>query len=75
MTVQSKRLNIKLFQGNTEDDMIGSALHGAGAEVEFIPQIQVEEDTSPSGVDVNARSSRAAVGVKLGLWDPLFILD
>ena len=73
MTVQSKRLNIKLFQGNTEDDPIGR-VHDGGGEVEFIPKIQVEEDTSPSGVGVNARSRIAVVGGKLGLWDLLIIL-
>ena len=62
-------LNVKLFQGNTEDDPIGSVPHGGGAEMDFISQIQVEEDTIPSVDTVIARSSRAAVGVKLGLLD------
>ena len=75
MTVQSKRLNIKLFQGNTEDDPIGTVLHTGGGEVDLISQIQVEEDTSPSGVDVMVRSSIAAVGFKPCLWDLFSILE
>ena len=62
-------LNVKLFQGNTEDDQKGIVFIVVGGEVEFIPQIQVEEDTSPSVASVIARSSRAAVGPVVCLWD------
>ena len=51
-----------MFQGNTEDDPPGLVLHPAGGEVEFISFLQMEEETSRSGVDVKARYS-GAVGV------------
>ena len=47
-------LNVKLFQGNTEDDVMGLVPHGGGAEVDFVAQVHVKEDTSSSGVPVIA---------------------
>ena len=67
-------LDIKLFQRDTEDDIVGRVLHGAGTEVEFISQVQVEEDTSTSGVGVMVRSTWAAVGDKPSLSDQFSIL-
>ena len=62
-------LNVKLFEGNTEDDPIGIVLHEAGAEVDFISQVQVEEDTSPSGLSLMAISTIGVVGFSPCLWD------
>ena len=67
-------LDIKLFQGNTEDKIFSIVLHDVGTEVEFISQVQMEEDTSTSGVGVPARSFRAAFGLKQSLRDLLSIL-
>ena len=43
-------LHVKLFQGCTEDDIIDRVLHDGGANVEFISEVQTEEDTSSPGI-------------------------
>ena len=69
-------LYIKLFEGHAKDNVSGLALISGGGEVDFIAQIQVEQHTSPSGVDAIASIviSNAAGGGKTCLWDPLSIL-
>ena len=67
-------LNVNLLEGNTEDDGAGRLLHVGGGDVDFIAQIKVEQHTSSPGVVVIAQHSRAAVGDKQNLWDPLSTL-
>ena len=64
-------LNIKLFQGNTEDDQLGTVLHGGGGDVDFISEIKMEHHTSSPSVSVKACSTRAMVTVKPCLRDLL----
>ena len=69
-----KMLKVSLFQGNTEDDVTFLIIYMVvGGEVEFISQVQMDEETSRSGGDFQlVRSAR--VVVKPGLWDLLSVL-
>ena len=57
-------LNVKLFQGNTEDDQLGTVLQGGGGDVDFISEIKMENHTSSPSGSVKACSTRAVVAVK-----------
>ena len=49
-------LNIELFQGHTEKYVPSDILSEGGAQVHLVSELQVEEDTSTSGVYVMERS-------------------
>ena len=75
MTIKSYKcfLNVHLLQGDTEEEITDEAREGCRVDVELVPQVKVEEDTSTSGLSIKA-FCKLAVGGKPRLLNLVSIL-